>query len=129
MADHRDNGRTFHRAALILLALGLLEHYGYVPAPAWAQPDVQNICRAAVQSALMLWLTWRWRSWHVVGVVAYLLAEQILVVGCSGMYLYLGAPATLPGDQCTGLIGFDLGSVGVFVASCLLVWILRRRNL
>lgn len=129
MADHSRYRRSIHRAAIALLALGLLEHYGYALAPLWAQPDAQNILRAVAHVAILLWLTWRWRSWHVIGVVAYLLAEQLLVAGCSGMYLYLGAPATLPGDQCTGLVGFDLGSVGVFVASCLLVWIVRRRNL
>lgn len=113
----------------MLLALGMLEHYGYKIAPGWAQADVQNICRAAVQSVLLLWLSWRWASWHVIGVLGYLLAEQALVIGCSGAYIALGSPATLPGDQCTGLIGFDLGSIGVFVASCLLVWILRGRKL
>ena len=107
----------------------MAEHYGYKLAPDWAQPDVQNACRAVVQSVLILWLSWRWKSWQVVGVVSYMLAEQILVAGCSGMYLWLGSPATLPGDQCTGLIGFNLNSIGVFVASCLLVWILRGRNL
>ena len=112
--------------ALGLLALLAVRHYGYKVAPAWAQPDVQNVCTAAMFIVGLCVILWRVKGWHVLGVLAWFAAEELLVAGCSVAYLTRGSPATDAGDQCTGLIGFDLNRLGVFIISLLLVSICKK---
>ena len=112
--------------ALGLLALLAVRHYGYKAAPGWAQPDIQNVCTAAVIVTLLCRILWHVRGWHVLGVLAWFAAEELLVAGCSVAYLMRGSPATDPGDQCTGLIGLDLNRLGVFVIAILLVSICKK---
>lgn len=130
MVSHSGHDKTaVHRpgaVALALLVLSAVAHYGYKLAPLWAQPDAQNIGTAVAFIALTLWLAWRVPGWPVIGACAAWVAEELLRAGCSIAYIYRGAPATEPGDQCTGLIGLDLNRLGVFVIAILLVSICKK---
>ena len=102
-----------------------MAHYGYKLAPLWAQPDAQNIGTAFAFIVLCLWVAWRVPGWPVIGACAAWVAEELLRAGCSIAYIVRAAPATEPGDQCTGLIRLDLNYLGVFILAFLLVSTVR----
>ncbi len=111
--------------ALGLLALSAVAHYGYKLAPLWAQPDAQNIGTAVCFIAFALWVSWRSPGRPVICACAAWVGEELLRAGCSIAYIVRGAPATEPGDQCTGLIRLDLNYLGVFMLALVLVATVR----
>lgn len=105
--------------AVALLALGALRHYGYKLAPLAVQADVQNACTALVIIAGVVYASWHMHGWLVIGIVGWWAAEELLVVLASLHYILAGSPATEAGDQMTGLIGFDLGRIGILALAIL----------
>lgn len=117
MADRGDNAHAVPGLALILLGAAL--HYGWALAPAEHQAQAWNILGAVTRSALLLACVWRVRSLWVLSVAAWWLAEEVMVAGCSA--LFIAAPWPIgPGQaQCSALLMFDLGKVGA-VLLCVL---------
>ena len=130
MADHRPHGNAVYGAALGLLALGVLRHYGYKPFPPAWQAWVWNMTGATAVLILMLLVAWRWRSKLAVLVAVWWAAEELFVIGCNGLWLYRPWVVRPGQDVCYPLLDFDLGKLGVlFVSLILLRWFMLRRNL
>lgn len=107
------------RFAAVLLALCALRHYGYKAWPTALQADAQNVCTALMFIAGVGYIAWHQRGLLVLLAVALWAAEELQVAGCSVWVMLHGAPASVPGDQCTGILGFDLGRVGIFALAIL----------
>jgi hypothetical protein len=106
--------RSHHDSAvygLALIALGAAVHYGWALVPAQYAADAWNILGAAARAALLLALVWRAR-WPVVLAAAWWLAEEALVIGCSGAYIFWPWPSVEGQAQCSSLLHFDLGKIG-----------------
>ncbi len=129
MADNRTHGVAVYGAALGLLALGVLRHYGYKPFPAAMQPWVWNMTGAAAVLVLMLLAAWRWRSQLAVLVAVWWAAEELFVIGCNGLWLWHPWAVKAGQDVCYPLLDFDIGKLGVlFVSLLLLRWFRLRRK-
>ena len=118
MADHRNHRHAVY--CLALIGLGVLVHYGWALAPVEHQAQVWNACGGFARLALVLALAWRVRSFPVLLVALWWACEELLVIGCSVAYIV--SPWQIdPGQaQCSALLQFDLGRIGVFVAIFLL---------
>lgn len=119
MADSRHHFNAVHcRHAVALLLGGALLHYGWAFAPPEHQAQVWNICGALVRLGLLGVVLWRVRG-IALWIGAWWAAEEVLVVGCSSWYIV--APwEVLPGQaQCSALLGYDLGGVGIAVVAVL----------
>lgn len=105
-------------------ALGLLEllvalHYGYVIFDPADRAQAWNMAGAVARAALLVALAWKWRG-PVLWVVAWWLAEEAMVAGCSAAYIIKPWVVAAGQDQCSALIHFDLAKVGAAVILCLL---------
>lgn len=123
MADHSYN-RTAIRGsvnAAALLAVGVVLFYAWNLAPVAHQGRIWNACGAAARIYLLWALI---RATHAgpaaVAVAVWWTAEDLMVAGCklAGIWWTWYVP---PGQaECSALLGFDLGAVGILVAAALL---------
>jgi len=126
MADHSDHRNAVYGAAFALIGLGALVHYGWALAPVEHQAQVFNACGAFARLVLMLacvgvlWRVYGRPAVLLLWIAAWWACEELLVAGCS--LAYIASPwEVAPGDaQCSALLQFDIGRIGVFVVVCLL---------
>lgn len=109
-----------------LLALLVALHYGYVIFEPADRAQAWNIAGAVARSALLIALAWNWRG-PVLLVVAWWLAEELMVAGCSAAYIIKPWTIAVGQDQCSALIHFDLAKVGSVVIISLLAYTYFRR--
>lgn len=123
MADPRHDHTAIHGGAiaLALLGLGLAVHYGYRLAPPEHRADIWNACGAIARVILLSASVWRVRSRLVLLVAAWWACEELLAAGCSVAYIVRPWPVDVGADQCSALAGFDLGRIGMLVASALVL--------
>ena len=108
-----------------LLALGVALHYGWAAFPAEHQAQAWNVLGALTRAALLLALVWHVRQRWTLLVAAWWLAEETLVAGCSLAYIVSPWPVN-PGEaQCSALLQFDIGRVGL---ACIALLLLLRNS-
>ena len=90
------------------------------------QARVWNVAGAAARLALLVALLWVWRVRGLALLAgAWWAAEETLVIGCNGAFLWRPWPIP-PGEAaCTGLLQFDLSWLGLLVAALLAVRLAR----
>ena len=118
MADHRNRRHAVY--CLALIGLGVLVHYGWALAPVEHQAQVWNACGGLARLALVLALAWRVRSLAVLLVALWWACEELMVVGCSLAYIVSPWEVAPGAAQCSALLQFDLGRIGIFVVVCML---------
>ena len=130
MADRGDASNAVHGAAVVVLAACVARHYGYTLAPDSDRAHWWNITGALLMMVLPVYAAFRWPSRLVWAAAAWWLIEELMVVGCSLAYIVRPWPVVPGQDQCSALLGFDLGKVGALViAGVVLAIIVRRRTL
>lgn len=125
----QDRSLIDHRVgrAIGLLALCAAMNYGYLMFDPTDRAQAWNAAGAIARSALLIALTWKWRG-PVIWVVAWWLAEEAMTAGCSALYI-LRPWVVLPGqDQCSALLGFDIGKIGALAMVALLFFIYRKQD-
>jgi hypothetical protein len=115
--------RNHHRDAVscaALICLGVLVHYGWAWFPAEHQANAWNALGAFARACLLLAVVWKLKSALAAFVAAWWVCEELMVAGCSVAYIV--SPWNVePGQaQCSALLQFDLGRIGV-LAVCFLV--------
>lgn len=109
--------------AAALLALGVCHHYLWAAIPAEHAAQWWNASGAITRAVLLLALVWHVRNRWALLVAAWWLAEEALVAGCSAAYMLAPWPV-LPGEaQCSALLQFDIGRVGL---ACIALILLAR---
>ena len=110
-SDHGNDRSSVLGAAL--LALGAWLFYGWAVVPVEHQAQVWNISGALARLVLLGAVIWRVRSRFVLLVGAWWAAEELMVAGCSAWFIV--SPWVIrPGEaQCSALLQFDLGKVGL----------------
>lgn len=124
MAYRKHRGHAVYGLALI--PLGVLVHYAW----AWFPPEHQAQAWNALGAFARL-LGWIGAALWIRHAAAYLVAfwlacEELLVMGCSAAYIV--SPWEIPEGQaqCSALLQFDLGRIGMLLA---VVCMLRYVNL
>lgn len=126
MADHGNSRIPVRHSALILAGLVVL-HYGWNLAPVEHQAQVWNIAGAAARLAMLGALLWTCRGLPL-AIGAWWAAEELMVIGCSGLYIVRPWAVPLGEAQCSALIGYDLGTLGVVVITILAFWLPARSD-
>jgi hypothetical protein len=109
-----------------LIGLGALVHYGWAFFPAQHQADAFNALGAFGRLVLMLffvgvlWLVYGRPALILLCVAAWWACEELMVIGCSVAYIVSPWEVKPNEAQCSALLQFDLGRLGVFVVVCLL---------
>ena len=105
----------------LLLLMGAALHYGWGLFPAEHQADMWNASGAIVRAILLLIVVWHIRSRAVLLIAAWFLAEEAMVAVCS--LAYIAQPwQVLPGQaQCSALLSYDLGKLGLAAITLLLL--------
>ena len=111
--------------AIGLLALLVALHYGYTMFEPADRANAWNAAGAVARAALLIALAWRWRG-PVLAVVAWWLAEEAMVAGCSVAYIIKPWAVAAGQDQCSALLHFDVAKVGAAVILGLLAYIIFR---
>jgi hypothetical protein len=104
-------------AALILL--GALRHYGW----GWVSPDIQRFVWNISGSVVILLLLWTmaYQSQPLRLVVLWWSFEELQVIACSLGRIFRPWFVN-PGEaQCSALLGFNLGAIGLALVAILLV--------
>ena len=105
--------------AILLLALGVMRHYAYGVFPGALHAQVWNILGAVVMLAL-LWCLVAGQSWPVIAVAGWWTFEEAQVVICSTAYIIRPWEVPEGVDQCSALVGLDIGAIGIAVVAALL---------
>jgi hypothetical protein len=115
-------------AALFVLALGVLRHYGWVP----FDPELRGIASKALGGLALLgvvpFIYKAYPSRLMVLVLAWWSFEAMQILICSIVYAI--APWEVPTGQsiCSVGIGLDLGAIGAMLAILLLWKIVNRKT-
>lgn len=114
MANRSNDGSAVYGVALI--GLGMLVHYGWSWFPVEHQAQVWNAAGALARLLAVCVAAECIRSSVFRFAAAWWAAEECLVIGCS--LAYIAAPWDVPAGQaqCSALLQFDLGRVGLCVA-------------
>ena len=142
MADRSNDPHALHGVALALLLLGLLLFYGWAWFPTTLQAQAWNaagaLARLALLGGVLYLLRGRMRILRfgsfrlgrftvavaakpVLLVAAWWAAEDLMVAGCSVAFMV--APWQVPPGQaqCSALVQFDIGQIGLVVVAALLL--------
>lgn len=117
--------RSSHRHGvygLALIALCILVHYGWAWVPPEHQAQVFNAAGAFARLVGVCIAAWLIRS-TVARLVAFWWAcEELMVIGCS--LAYIASPWDVPEGQaqCSALLQFDLGRIGI-CAAVFVLWL------
>ena len=117
MARRGDDIAPVYRA-VAALGVGVALHYGWNLVPPEHQAQAWNAAGAVVRAALVSALLWRTR--YAVPVVAWWVAEELLVAGCSLAYIASPWPIGDGEAQCQPLFPLDLGRLGILLAALVL---------
>lgn len=112
--DSNHRGHAVYGLALI--ALGILVHYAWAWFPPEHQAQAFNAAGAFARLVAVCVAAWFIRS-TVARLAAFWWAcEELLVIGCSSLYM-VSPWEVLPGQaQCSALLQFDLGRIGLCAA-------------
>lgn len=119
MAHRKHRGHAVYGLALI--ALGVLVHYAWAWFPAEHQAQVFNALGAFAR--LLGWIgAALWIRHAAAYLVAFWLAcEELLVMGCSAAYIVSSWEIPEGQAQCSALLQFDLGRIGL-LAAVIVLW-------
>ena len=114
MADRSHSRHGVYGLALI--ALGILVHYAWAWFPVEHQAQAWNALGAFARLVGVSVAAWFIRS-TVARLAAFWWAcEEVMVIGCSSLYI-VSPWEVLPGQaQCSALLQFDLGRIGLALA-------------
>lgn len=102
--------------ASTLLLLGVLRHYGYGFASTDAARFVWNISGSTV----IIFFLWAYIQPETRLIAVWWTLEELQVIACS-LGRMLNFWTVKPGEsQCSALLGFDLGSIGLLLVSLIL---------
>jgi hypothetical protein len=103
-----------------LLAIGAWLFYGWALVPVEHQAQVWNLSGSLARLVLLGAVIWCVRRRFVLLVGAWWAAEELMVAGCS--LLFIWRPWVIqPGDaQCYALLQFDIGKAGLLAIVLLL---------
>lgn len=109
--------RSNRNLAIALILVGASRHYGW----ALFDPSIRGIVSKALGGLAILCLLWiiRRDSWQVLLVLLWWAFEEAQVVGCSVAYLIKPWSIAVGQPLCSSLVGFDIGSIGIFVVAAL----------
>ena len=108
--------------SLALIALGVLVHYGWAWVPAEHQAQAWNALGAFARLLGWIGAAWLIRGTAAPLVAVWLACEELMVFGCSVAYI-VSPWEVLPGQaQCSALLQFDLGRLGL-LAAVFLLWL------
>jgi hypothetical protein len=95
--------------------------------PAERQADAWNVLGAFARLCLVGAVVWRLKSRLVLFVALWWAFEELMVIGCS--LAYIASPWVVePGQaQCSALLQFDIGRIGLLIAAGLL-WLAVRSD-
>ena len=112
--DRNHRGHAVYGLALI--GLGVLTHYAWSWFPAEHQSQIWNITGAFARLVGVCLAAWFIRS-TVARLAAFWWAcEELLVIGCSTLYMIRPWDVPEGQAQCSALLQFDLGRVGMALA-------------
>ena len=125
MADRSHDISAVYGTAVGLLALGAGLHYGWTLVPTEHAAQVWNICGAVARAALLIAVVYRLTHPLVLTVATWWIAEEMLVAGCSALYIV--RPWVVPRGQaqCSSLLGLDLGSLGAMTIMLIVIYATR----
>lgn len=118
MADRNNRKHAVYCAALI--ALGVLVHYGWSWAPVEHQSQVWNALGAFARACLLVVVAWKLKSRLAAFVAAWWLCEELMVAGCSVAFIFSPWVVEQGHAQCSALLQFDIGRIGVFTVAVLM---------
>jgi hypothetical protein len=100
-----------------LLLLGVLRHYGWAYTPDGTERFWWNIGGSVV----ILFLAWSaFPAARLV--VLWLTFEELQVIACSLIRILRPQPIGAGQSQCSALLGFDLGTVGLMLVGMILAY-------
>ena len=112
----------------MILAGVVALHYGWNLAPPEHQAQVWNIAGALARLVMLTALVWRWRGLVTMLAGAWWAAEELMVIGCSALYIVRPWQVEPGQAQCSALIGYDLGTLGLCVITMLALWLSVRSD-
>jgi hypothetical protein len=100
-----------------LLFLGAFRHYGWPLLP----PEIQRFAWNASGSIVILALLWS-MAWPAARLlVIWLTFEELQVIGCSLIRMLRPTDIGSGQAQCSALLGFNLGAVGLMLVAVVLI--------
>lgn len=115
-------------AAVFILAVGVVRHYGY----ALAQPeDIGIVSKALGGFALLAVVPFIWKAYpsRLMGfVLAWWIFEALQIVLCSTVYWIKPWEVQTGQSICSAAFGMDLGALGVMAAAVILWRIVKVSN-
>lgn len=103
-------------ASGFLIFLGVVTHYSWSWFPAEHQSQIWNIAGAFARLVGVSVAAWFIRSTAARLAAFWWACEELMVIGCSSLYI-VSPWEVLPGQaQCSALLQFDLGRIGIFAA-------------
>ena len=128
MANRINPSNAVYGAAVAVLAACAVRHYGYTLAPEADRANWWNAIGALMMMAAPAYAAWRWPGRLVWAAAAWWVVEEAMVVGCSLAYIVRPWTVAAGQDQCSALLGFDLGKLGAVIMACILVAIIAIRH-
>ena len=102
-----------------LLLLGVLRHYGWSSVPTEYQRFAWNISGSVV-IVIFLWaVAYQWAATRLIAL--WWTLEELQVIACSMGRMLRFWEVKQGESQCSVLLGFDLGSLGLFLVALILV--------
>jgi hypothetical protein len=101
-----------------LLLMGAALHYGFDLFPPSQQADIWNIVGAFTRIALLVSLL-MYRSGVILLVGLWWVCEEMLVIGCSTVWIISPWERVIGQPQCSGLFHHDIGKIGILAVSIL----------
>jgi hypothetical protein len=96
-----------------LLLLGVMLFYGWSWLPVEHASQAWNVMGSVSRIALLVALLWNVRSRFALMVGAWWFAEEAMVSACSVAYMLSPWEVAQGQAQCSALLQFDLGRIGV----------------
>lgn len=125
--NRNDSGHAFYGVALV--GLGVLVHYGWAWFPAEHQAQAWNALGAFARLLAISALGFVLRSSVARFACFWWACEELLVIGCSTAFMV--SPWQVPPGQaqCSALMQFDLGRIGMAAAVLALLLSVRSYTL
>ena len=116
-----------YNIALLVLVAGVARNYGWLI----AEPELRGIVSKSLGAAATLCLLFALRLLCKSGVLLVVLCwyafEETQTLVCSVLYAIEPWPVRVGESICSDRIGFDIGSIGIFMAGAL-IYLLASKN-
>lgn len=109
---------------VVLLLVGVMVFYGWSAFPPEQQALAWNI-GGAIGRLSLLWYAVRGSLGIIVA--SWWTAEELLVIGCSGLYMVRPWEVKAGEAMCSSLLHYDLGTIGMLVIA-LIAWQIARHK-